>query len=317
LIVADLRNRIEYEFPVLLLSEDSLPAEEVEERIIRIGQSIDDGAKVLCNALVVLLDVFNNNITGDLVQGKLAALSEMVRALPYSRKPITAALHDARTLPLQSQSVDFVATSPPYINVFNYHQNYRRSVEILGWNPLRVARSEIGSNRANRGNRFLTVIQYCIDMAAAVQELARVLKPSGRAVLVVGYESMVLGVPFHNADIVEQLALRSGAFEVVLRQKRVFTNRFGDAIREDVLNLLRKNACASNPGVPSVVGRSVAKEALAAGLADVSESNRSLLADAINRVNQITGTPLFNSECYSEYQTRDTVMMVREEAETL
>ncbi len=61
---------------------------------------------------------------------------------------------------MQENQIDFVITSPPYINVFNYHQNYRQSAEILGWDLLKIAKSEIGSNRANRGNRFYTIIQF-------------------------------------------------------------------------------------------------------------------------------------------------------------
>jgi len=313
-VIAELRSNVEHEFPFVLFSEDSVPVEAVEERVIHIGQSINDGAKVLCNALVVLLDIFNNQITNSFVQGKLRALAEMVRRLPYSPRPIKADLQDARALPLDNQSVDFAVTSPPYLNVFNYHQNYRRSVEILGWDLLRVARSEIGSNRANRGNRFYTVVQYCIDMATAMQELARVLKPGARAVLVVGYESKVLGVPFHNADIVEQIAVQSGAFEVMLRQNRVFTNRFGDAIREDILNL-RRDAYTANSELPSIVGRSVAREALTAASGRVSDSNRPLLTDAMGQIDRIIGTPIFNSVSYSDYHTRESVMIVREEGE--
>ena len=58
---------------------------------------------------------------------------------------------DARALPVESGSADLVLTSPPYINVHNYNQKYRRSVEALEWDILAVARSEIGSNRQNRG----------------------------------------------------------------------------------------------------------------------------------------------------------------------
>jgi hypothetical protein len=311
-VIAELRSKVEHEFPIVLFSENSVPIDAVEDRVIRIGQSINDGAKVLCNALVVLLDIFNNQITNGLVQSKFTALAEMVRRLPYSPRPIKVDLQDARALPLDNQSVDFAVTSPPYINVFNYHQNYRRSVEVLGWDLLRVARSEIGSNRANRGNRFYTVVQYCIDMATALQELARVLKPGARAVLVVGYESRVLGAPFHNADIVEQLAVQSGAFELLLRQKRVFTNRFGDAIREDIINL-RRDAYTAKSELPSMVGRSVAKAALAAAPGAVSDSNRHLLADAMGQIDRITGTPIFNSVSYSDYHTRESVMMVKEE----
>lgn len=310
-VIAELRSNVEHEFPIVLFSEDSVPVEAVEERVIHIAQSINDGAKVLCNALVVLLDIFNNQITNSFVQGKLA---EMIRKVPYSPKPIKGDLQDARALPLDNQSVDFAVTSPPYLNVFNYHQNYRRSVEILGWDLLRVARSEIGSNRANRGNRFYTVVQYCIDMATAMQELARVLKAGARAVLVVGYESKVLGVPFHNADLVEQIAVQSRAFGVMLRQNRVFTNRFGDAIREDILNL-RRDAYTANSELPSIVGRCVAREALAAASGRVSDSNRPLLTDAMGQIDRITGTPIFNSVSYSDYHTRESVMIVREEGE--
>ena len=67
--------------------------------------------------------------------------------------------------------------------------------------------------------------------------MARVLKPKGRAVLIVGHESRVLGAPFYNAEIVSALATESGLFQKVLQQARVFTNRFGESIREDIINL--------------------------------------------------------------------------------
>jgi hypothetical protein len=210
--------------------------------------------------------------------------------------------------------VGFVITSPPYINVFNYHQNYRRSVEVLGWDLLRVARSEIGSNRANRGNRFSTVVQYCLDIAAVLQEISRVLHTRGRAVFVVGHESKVLGVPFYNADIIQQIATASGLFEVTLRQKRVFTNRFGEAIREDVLNLVK----SSNEVVRNLtlqVARSVARSALETGVGVVPANNGRLLSEALARIHDIHGTPVFSSLNYRGYQTRDLVMMVKEDEE--
>jgi DNA modification methylase len=309
--IDELRARIDCEFPIVLFSDDPIPPEEVEARIIRISTSIDDYAKILCNALVVLLDIFNNRISGDLVQSKLMALAELVMGLPYSDKLIKADLQDARRLPLEGQSVDFVVSSPPYINVFNYHQNYRRSVEMLGWDVLRVARSEIGSNRANRGNRFLTVVQYCIDMANVLQELARVVRPGGRVVLVVGYESRVLGVPFYNAKIVEALAEQIGMFDLALKQQRVFQNRFGQDIREDILNLTRRSY-SNGGGLSEEIGRAVAVGALRCGLSTVDPKNRPLLDDAMAAAEHTEGTPVFDSGTYSAYQTRDYVMMVKE-----
>ena len=309
--ILELRDRIDAEFPIVIFREREPSVEEIETKTIRIGESLSEQAKVLFGALVVILDIYNNRVTSDFVQGKFAALTKLVQRLPYSDRQIKADLQDARSLPLQSSSIDFVVTSPPYINVFNYHQNYRRSVEMLGWNPLRVARSEIGSNRANRGNRFYTVIQYCIDMADALYELARVLQPSGRAIVILGYESRVLGTPFYNADIIERIACGSEMFDIVLRQQRVFTNRFGVSIREDVLNLQRATyRIADRPA--TALGRSVAKEALDAATATVPQNNYPLLIDAVSRIDKIAGTPVFDSLSYAEYQTRDKVMMVKE-----
>jgi len=313
-IINELQESLNKQFRFILFSDDHLDDNVVETKIASIGNLISDRAKILCNALVVLLDVYNNPITNRTVHGKFHTLAELVSRLPYTNRPIKADLQDARALPLDAGSVDFAITSPPYINVFNYHQNYRRSVELLGWDLLRVARSEIGSNRANRGNRFLTVIQYCIDMGQAVQELSRVIKENGRAVFIVGHESRVLGVPFYNADILERIARESGLFDVVLRQKRVFLNRFGQEIREDVLNLERRHSI-SDQITPLTLGRTVAREALKVALPVAAEGNSELLGEAIERVNEIEGTPLFDSAQYTYYQTRDSVMMVKESEE--
>ena len=92
-------------------------------------------------------------------------LVKIIQNLPKSTSNIQCFQRDARTTGLDNDVVDFVFTSPPYINVFNYHQNYRDEIEALGYvNILKDAKTEIGSNRKNRGNRIKTVIQYCIDI---------------------------------------------------------------------------------------------------------------------------------------------------------
>jgi len=309
--INELRENLNGQFPFVLFSDDQLNPSVAETKIASIANYISDHAKILCNALVVLLDVYNNPITNSLVHSKFHTLADLVLELPFAEQPIKVDLQDARALPLESESVDFVITSPPYINVFNYHQNYRRSVELLGWDTLRVARSEIGSNRANRGNRFLTVVQYCVDMANTIQELFRVIKKNGRAVFVVGHESRVLGIPFYNADMLERIAKESGLFDVALRQQRLFLNRFGQRIREDILNLQRvPNARYETTTL--TLGRTVARGAFESSTGIVPEKNSRLLQDAIARINLTEGTPIFDSSQYSHYQTRECVMMVKE-----
>jgi DNA modification methylase len=159
----------------------------------------------------------------------------LLRSLPHVETTHFMFNADARRTPLAESSIDLVITSPPYINVFNYHENNRPAMELLGWDILAVARAELGSNRKNRGNRFLTVVQYSLDMFDVFLELRRVLKDGAKAIFVVGRESMVRGISFENGELVASLAKICG-FNVVLRQERSFLNRFGQRIYEDILH---------------------------------------------------------------------------------
>lgn len=293
--IRELALLVDDHFPVRLLGQESLSLAELEQRVTEVAHAIGEHARMLLDATIVLADVSNNHVTTDLIQSKLHEAARLCRDLPYSDHPIRSGMHDARSLPLSDDSIGCVITSPPYINVFNYHQNYRRSTELLGWDILRVSRSEIGSNRANRGNRFRTVVQYCLDMAQVLHEMRRVLSRDGRAVLVLGHSSKVLSVPFYNADIISEIASRSGLFGLELRQSRVFTNRFGLAIREDILNLGRSN---QEPDLEASLAcaRAVAREALENGLAVVAPQRRALLQQAMEQTVDLAGTPVFRRQ---------------------
>lgn len=193
-----------------------------------------------------LNNIFSNTLIRFLASKDRRASSDAFRAfdqhaqlilnLPHTSADCRVEHCDARKVPLEPHTVSLVLTSPPYINVFNYHQNNRPSMELLGWNLLTVAKSEFGSNRKNRGNRFLTIVQYCLDMTAALLEMQRVLTHNGRAIIIVGRESNVRGVSFRNGAIVMGLASNCG-FQIPFRQERKFKNKFGDVIYEDILHL--------------------------------------------------------------------------------
>lgn len=307
-----LQRCVESAFPVRLFAHDeTLSYDEFQSILSKLYISLNDNEKKLLNALVIILDLANNDISNSLVQSRFQSLTNLVMRLPYSDAKIKADLCDARALPLDTSAADFVITSPPYINVFNYHQNYRRSAEVLGWDILSVARSEIGSNRANRSNRFFTVVQYCLDIVLVLKELWRILSPSGRVVCVVGYESKVLGVPFNNAELVSKIAVESGLYSLSLQQNRVFTNRFGKRIREDILNLSKIPDRTRSIDITRVA-RLIALKALQRGHKFVSEKNRVLLSSTIDQINSIQETPIFNHQAYSHYRTQDIAMMVKE-----
>ena len=193
-------------------------------------------AKSIVSLIVVLLDLFNNQFSIDLLFEKWNSLKSIILSLPFTNMNLTAMLGDARRLNIQDNEIDLIITSPPYINVFNYHQKYRRSVEALGYDVLRIARKEIGSNRKNRGNRFLTVIEYCVDMSLALKEMIRVCKENSRIILVVGKESNVLSTAFCNSELIYGLASGVHELPLILKQQRAFKNKYGQMIYEDILH---------------------------------------------------------------------------------
>ncbi|HEU5352427.1 MAG TPA: hypothetical protein VFU55_12600 [Terracidiphilus sp.] len=266
---------------------------DIPRRIAQLTRQLPDGGlerNVLTNVLIRICEI--ENPTSDDAIRALHQHSEIVESLPVSSELYAIANADARQLPLKDCYVDLALTSPPYINVFNYHQNNRRAMELLGWNLLHVAKSEFGSNRKHRGNRFLTVIQYCLDMEAMLRELRRVMKRDGRAIFVVGRESNVLGVAFQNGALVGALAENCG-FEIVLRQERKFKNRFGTLIYEDLIHL-KPIEC---PICHFSIARQLAVNALASRVSSAIRSEvRDSLKAAIIGASHVRQSPIYARE---------------------
>jgi hypothetical protein len=162
-------------------------------------------------------------------------------------------------------------------------------VELLGWDLLKVARSEIGSNRKHRGNRFFTVTQYCLDMVAALEEMRRVCKSTARIVMVVGRASSVRKTRFLNGEIVAKLAVHCVGFRFETRQERVFQNRFGEMIYEDILHFIPVPARSSL--MPAAdIARSLLSDALEWAPAESLKD----LYDALAHVYETVPSPLYH-----------------------
>ena len=267
---------------------------ELEAALAEMWHQLPFGTvKDLAAALVILSDFHKRQLVPSSVHKALQRLEQVVRGLPETDQPITMHHADARDLPIETDSVDLVLTSPPYINVHNYHQQFRRSAEALEFDVLSAARSEIGSNRQNRGNRFLTVIQYSLDMTLALREMHRVVKPDGRLILVVGRESKVRGTSFFNGELAAELASECAGFEVERRQERVFRNRFGNSIHEDIIHLLPTGETPSEKHAFAEAQDIAAQMLIAARpLAPAKETTG--LEEAIERVRGVSPSPMMN-----------------------
>jgi hypothetical protein len=242
-------------------------------------------------ALIILFHAESSD-QGDLIPSirkSCSIVRNNLLSLPHTNAQLAVELCDARLSHQHFRGeVDLIITSPPYINVFNYHQNYRAILEVLGFDLLKVAESEIGSNRKNRVNRFRTVVQYALDMEQSLASVALTLKKSGLLTLVVGHESRVRRIPFSNSAILRGLALALSCFHEESVHHRVFVNRFGQRIREDIL-LFRHTGSAPTTGSAS----DIAQEHLEKALSLANGDPRDDIVDTLSCVHSITSSPLF------------------------
>jgi len=216
--------------------------------------------------------------------------SKIIMNLPYVKKRLDVFHSDARHTELKDNSIDLIITSPPYINVFNYHQNYRPVMEKLGWDLLSIARSEFGSNRKNRSNRFLTVVQYSIDMNDVLKEMNRITKSNGRIIIVIGRESKIRGVSFENYKIITALACKCLSMKLLLRQERSFKNKFGKTIYEDILHFKPQKGNYNDKHSPIQIAKHFLREAMN----DASDKSlKNDILEAVKKAEKVQPSPIF------------------------
>lgn len=242
-----------------------------------------------------VVQAFLMSAFGDNTELKLKAISRavnttqrLVLGAPETDQRLSVDVGDARDLGLANDSVDYLITSPPYINVFNYHQNYRPIIQALGHTPLSAARAEIGANRKFRMNRFITVAQYCIDIALFFGEAAKILRDGCAMTIVMGRESNVRGVSFKNGALVAAIASDGLGGEITSWNERSFLNRFGATIYEDVLTIIPKENPSS---LIEAVGRAVGTEALRSASDYAPEDRKHDIENAILASHTVESSP--------------------------
>lgn len=146
---------------------------------------------------------------------------------------VTVQEGDARHLHIDDGSIDLVLTSPPYLNAIDYIRCSKFSLVWMGHSieALRRRRStSVGTEVGLHGSKHLEVqevvsdldlrpkltgryerilMRYVDDMQRVIGEIARVLAVGGKAVFVVG-ENTLRGTFIPNSRVVETVADRSG-----------------------------------------------------------------------------------------------------------
>ena len=155
---------------------------------------------------------------------------------------------DARDLTLEDGSIDIVLTSPPYLNAIDYLRCSKFSLVWMGYRIGNIRRirsisvgAEIGKDaRDDSGIRQILselklqpklamrreaiLMRYIDDMRRTVGEVARVLSRKGKAVYVIG-ENTVRGTFIPNAAIIEAVANTVGLSCTARRSRELPANR--------------------------------------------------------------------------------------------
>lgn len=229
-------------------------------------------------------------LLSDSIYRSFLYIKNAILGLPFTEQPIDALLKDSRAAGDEYQNeVDLIFTSPPYINVFNYHQNFRAIIETFHFDLLKVAHSEFGSNRKNRGNRFKTVIQYCLDMELAIRSFWKALKPNGKMILVLGRVSNIRSIPFYNGQMILEILDFCGGFKEIKTLERQFTNKFGNNIKEDIIIATKSDSISEN-----LIGRAISLKHLENALRTNLNGVHLEISDAISKIEEVKPSPLFN-----------------------
>ncbi|MGB3264683.1 MAG: DNA methyltransferase [Microcoleus sp.] len=295
--------------PLFQTIQKDITQNDLIEKVVKLAVGAEqEFLNILHEALVILLDLDKKKVTYSRIFTIAENIAAFVIKLPYSEKPINAYNADARNIPLRNSSVNLVIASPPYINVFNYHQQYRASTEALNWKLLEVAKSEFGSNRKHRSNRFLTVIQYCLDIAYTLQELLRICSHDSRIIFVVGRESNVKRTPFFNGELVAQVASQVLGISLDIRQERTFVNRYGKIIKEDILHFAKRENLQYYFTIHQA--KNIAVEALESAYLVANDQVKYEIKDAIDKVATVKPSPYFDLQ-----RSRNTIEILKPKEE--
>jgi DNA modification methylase len=141
---------------------------------------------------------------------------------------------DARRIPLRASSVDLVITSPPYLNAIDYIRCSKFTLVWMGHSIPKLSklrRESVGTEvglKCGPNQKYIKQIakkmslnkklsirheailaRFIEDMCTAIREVARVLVPGGKAIYVVG-ENTVRGSYIRNSSLIIEAAKLSG-----------------------------------------------------------------------------------------------------------
>ena len=136
---------------------------------------------------------------------------------------------DSRELPLDSESIDGIITSPPYSIALDYIANDAHALKALGYNLSEIKEKFIGV----RGERQKKIDLYNEDMKKSLKEMFRVLKPNKYAVIVIG-NATYLGNEIKTVEFIISYAETIG-FKLVKNIDKIIFGLYNIMQKENIL----------------------------------------------------------------------------------
>jgi len=120
------------------------------------------------------------------MQNEMIKMSKIIKNIPKVR----VICGDARKLEVETNSIDLIVTSPPYVNALDYYRLHMYNMLWLGMDFDLFRKHEIGGHSHFIMNRFRLLSEYLGDMLRSMIEMNRVLKKDKLCVIVVGNSSL-------------------------------------------------------------------------------------------------------------------------------
>ncbi len=185
----------------------------------------------------------------DVLSGFKTAVSFIAveaRKIPPKSTALVRIGNARRLTRIANEYADIVITSPPYMNAIDYIRGHRLALVWLGYPVAKLRRirsSAVGKENALSERAFKNiglstsflpsdldnvtlshVRRYAFDMVKVIAEIARILKPSGRAVLVVA-SSRIRGKTIDNPQLIASIANYLGLRQIECVEREIPTNR--------------------------------------------------------------------------------------------
>lgn len=152
-----------------------------------------------------------NHPDGIVYSSFIDTVSSYLQALNFKEHSIIAKseVHNGDTFEvlktLPENNFDFVITSPPYINTFDYYLYHKQRMFWLGYDHRPVRQKEIGNHHRIDTKKFeIAKAEYIESMTQIMNELSRVSKPNSYFVMIIG-DGIVEGTTIDMSQVIAEI----------------------------------------------------------------------------------------------------------------